>query len=164
MLVAKRAQGGRWDLHNGTMRKCRKCLQILPVVSFCQKPRRYVCKLCKSRSWKNPSLKDGTYTWEFQLMHRVRRDAMKTFPAGHRLCTKEILSLPCVGVERGDRASCVVPIDCSFPMTIHNALVVKKNVADILKRAFQSSDFALYKHLLSFYFKGVLVQPELVME
>ena len=80
-------------------RMCRTCNQLLPVSDFSQVPKRYSCKKCRQKMYKNkPKLRKRTIA-EI-LMTNVNWDSRQLFHVPHVLRLHQIAGLPCVAQVR----------------------------------------------------------------
>lgn len=141
-------------------RTCRKCMKTMPLGEFSQIPRRFVCKLCRSRMSKKKAPGTGRKTVLQKLMTCVQWDSRSVFRVPHNLRVTQITSLPCcVGDTNNAR---IVPIDYRTGMAPYNAVLVDRLTAKCLHCCFMEDNRDMYTNILSLKFPDAKKPIEIV--
>ena len=128
-------------------RTCRACKKTMPLCEFSDKPRRFVCKLCRSRMYTRPSTRTKR-TWAQKMMAGAQWDARVVFMTPHNIRTTQIPDLPYAAGEDADSAR-VVPIDTRTGIASYNGVVVDKVTAKLLHMCVRLRDDEMYTEILA---------------
>lgn len=128
-------------------RTCRMCRKTMPVSEFSQTPRRFICKLCRSRMYTRPAVTKKR-TWEQRMMAGAQWDARVIFRTPHNLRTEQIRALPYAGGEDADSGR-IVPIDTRTGIAPYNGVVVDDITAKLLHMCVKFRDSEMYTSVLA---------------
>ena len=146
------------DIDN--MRTCRKCCKTMPLAEFSQTPKRFVCKLCRSRMYsrKGPRLEK---TWAQKMMTGVQWDSRAVYRVPHNIKLWQVKHLPCVVAEPTDDSR-VVPIDFRTGIAPYNGVIVDKLTAKCLRACIVQNSMAMYTEILALKFPDARKPIEVV--
>ena len=146
------------DIDN--MRTCRKCEKRMHVSEFSQTPKRFVCKLCRSRMYRKRVVTNEK-TWAQKMMTAIQWDSRAVYRIPHNIRLSQIKHLPCVVTETTNNAR-VVPIDFRTGIASYNGVVVDKLTAKCLRSCILQDNHGMYTEILALKFPDARKPIEVV--